>query len=887
MKFTYAEYGKNILEYLKDDGKSVFVFCNNALKNFAEDRSEVSFFQRNSLYTTMNSAKEALLPEDRLVIREEKRTLLFYRAIPENIKQKYNISSYYDIIDLGENFLKFYGELKEYFTGSLQNIQQWQDDYLKDLESIKDNYIDLLNKYRYIPQDWVSDITNYSPDFFSKYEKVVFVDIPFFTPLEKKIIEKLSETFEVDFILQMAEGDFCEKELKIKKFTFPETSEGIEVIPISDEMHQLVNLMDIMKENRVELFSQNPENSIYPKLAPRIFTGHKNILKNTNLYRFMELQYNILSGITEKVYFSEGKQKKVLYFSSQSILKALENRVFSDYYSFHREDSYFFLKIIENEYQYINREFIHAEELPLILLDKKRTSDEMENRISIFLEKISKIIEDVSKISEVTSAGELIDLMGKEDFFRFTQLDEDIYVDSINKYFESLSEVKSLEMLEMHTGWEDYFGKNPADPLYKLLLKYMQLKEVKLCSRNDLPPAKIKPLGEECSFLKETGVYIDISGKTLPGKNTRNFLLTEVQRDENGLLSSEEARLHEKYRFFQSLFNCKKAWIFSMKNEENDLDSSPFVEELIMNYKLKTTEAKYNQNHVLSVGRSLFKGTPTGKRDITVNSLPKNDSDFTEGIIKIGSYDYTLLTLCPYKYYLQNIASLNHQPREIESKLSPRIIGIIVHEVMEKVANLKKEEVKNRDFSLERIDLEGILKTIVSKRRLQIPFHLDSYYREVMFPVFIQGIKTFYKDIEKAIGDQDILSFSEEKSKKEKLIDENLKIILSGRVDLIIEGSRDKYILDYKTGSGDPRQLDFYSILYYGEEDRAKKYIFNAWEGSLEDFNSRKNPLTSEDMKNHLGEFIASAIYKRAEKHSTCSRCEYQEVCRMRWEDEK
>ncbi|WP_320047758.1 PD-(D/E)XK nuclease family protein [uncultured Ilyobacter sp.] len=887
MKFTYGEYGKDILKDLNDDGKSVFVFSDNTLKNFAEGRAVNNFFRRNSLYTTMSSMLEYLLPEERLVIREEKRTLLFYRAIPEDLKKKHNINSYYDIIDLGENFLKFYRELREYLIKDLKNLQKWQEEYLQDLEIIKDNYMELLNRYKYIPQDWASDLNNYSLDSFENYEKFVFVDISFFTPLEKKIIEKLSETFEIEFILQMAEDDFCEKKLKIKKFTFPEKADGIEVIEVSDEMHQLINLMDIMKENKIELFSQIPENNIYPIFAPRIFTGHKNILKNTDLYRFMELQYEILSGITEKIYQGENGKNKILYFPSQTILKALENSIFSDYYSFSQEEINFFMKIIENEYQYITKDFIDKDELPRIILDRKKITEDTEEKISGFIEKLSRIIEDICQIRKVSGAGELIKLMENKEFFKFTNLDEDIYIDSINKYFEALSEVKSLEMLEMHTTWKDYFGENPAEPLYKLLLKYMQLKEVKLSSRKDLTPTKIKSFGEEGSCLKETGVYIDISGKTLPGKNTRDFLLTEIQREENGLLSSEEKRLHEKYRFFQSLFNCKKAWVFSMKNEENDLDTSPFIEEFMLNYKLQTTRPKYDQNDLLSMARTFFKGSSSAKKEITINSLPKNDGDFPEETIRLGSYDYSLLSLCPYKFYLQKVASLEYQTRELESKLSPRIIGIIIHEVMEEVANEKKDDVKKGDFSLDRIDIVGLIRKALYKRRLQIPFHLDNYYKEIMFPVFIEGIKGFYKMLGKVIGDQNVISFSGEKSKKEKLMDENLKVILSGRIDLIIEGSQDNYILDYKTGQGDPRQLDFYSILYYGEENKAKKYIFNAWNGKLEDFSSRKNPLTYGDMKNQLREFISTPIYKRTEKHSTCSRCEYQQVCRMRWEDEK
>ena len=108
---------------------------------------------------------------------------------------------------------------------------------------------------------------------------------------------------------------------------------------------------------------------------------------------------------------------------------------------------------------------------------------------------------------------------------------------------------------------------------------------------------------------------------------------------------------------------------------------------------------------------------------------------------------------------------------------------------------------------------------------------------------------------------------------------------LAGRGDLVLEGEGIKALFDYKTGNGSFNQLYFYSILYYGSEGAAEKYIYNVWESELLE-DEKKNILTRDDMIDSISAFLAEKIFRRTERKENCRSCIYKDICRMRWECE-
>mgnify|MGYP000511697419 FL=1 len=124
-----------------------------------------------------------------------------------------------------------------------------------------------------------------------------------------------------------------------------------------------------------------------------------------------------------------------------------------------------------------------------------------------------------------------------------------------------------------------------------------------------------------------------------------------------------------------------------------------------------------------------------------------------------------------------------------------------------------------------------------------------------------------------------------EESQNKKIITEKdgIEIGIKGRADLVVEGIKENYVFDIKTGKALNTQLPFYELLYFGEGQSSQKYVYNAWDNELTE---EKNFFSMDEFKISLENFVGKDKFTRAEKESTCNNCEYQNICRMRWENE-
>ncbi len=53
------------------------------------------FLEQQSLFLTMEEFKEKLFPVDKLLLKEEKRTIIFYNLLTEAEKERFNINDYF------------------------------------------------------------------------------------------------------------------------------------------------------------------------------------------------------------------------------------------------------------------------------------------------------------------------------------------------------------------------------------------------------------------------------------------------------------------------------------------------------------------------------------------------------------------------------------------------------------------------------------------------------------------------------------------------------------------------------------------------------------------------------------------------------------------------
>jgi len=199
---------------------------------------------------------------------------------------------------------------------------------------------------------------------------------------------------------------------------------------------------------------------------------------------------------------------------------------------------------------------------------------------------------------------------------------------------------------------------------------------------------------------------------------------------------------------------------------------------------------------------------------------------------------------------------------------------------MQKISYIKKEKIKEGEYEITEETVKSVIGKILREEKLKIPLSYKKYYNEIVFEILSKSIIEFYKKIKEITLNEKISVFAEEK-KKNRIINEGFYplIKLSGRSDLIIETNQNKYIIDYKTGNSTDGQLDFYSILYYGEADIAQKYIYNIFSEKL-DKEKSKNTISKDEIILDINHIIERNIYIRTEKQSYCKKCEYIEICK-------
>ena len=108
MRFNYYSLGEDLLDKISPNKETIYILDSFSDKNILESQYKKEIFEKNPLFLTWSEFKEKIFLTDKFMLKEEKRTLLLYKAIPQELKEKLNMRTYYDFIDYGENLLKFF-----------------------------------------------------------------------------------------------------------------------------------------------------------------------------------------------------------------------------------------------------------------------------------------------------------------------------------------------------------------------------------------------------------------------------------------------------------------------------------------------------------------------------------------------------------------------------------------------------------------------------------------------------------------------------------------------------------------------------------------------------------------------------------------------------------
>jgi ATP-dependent helicase/nuclease subunit B len=397
-------------------------------------------------------------------------------------------------------------------------------------------------------------------------------------------------------------------------------------------------------------------------------------------------------------------------------------------------------------------------------------------------------------------------------------------------------------------------------------------------------------------------VLMNISDNFIPKNKQNTFLFTEQQKKNLGIKGIDEIRLEEKYNLFRAVMTSENSIILAIKNMGSDSSLSPFVEEIMESFgvtpkHLKQTTENYlelirpdSKVRKLEAGEELFEGEKPSKMKFKVEELKVP--------FGITAYMCDELFNCKYKMNLRYLVKLDREELEVDRDLTRREYGNLAHELFEAV--LKKIHL-TKDYSLlEKGGIEvgivmGVLEELVGRRRLKLPRLNERYYREIIYKNLADSVGEFFRKISKELYGERIKELLIEEPLRSEIKNKTIDIVGRAKADLIIKTEKRDYIVDFKTGNLNERQLDFYSILYKGEADLTEKYIFNVDKGNLEKSKKIKlvkdetgrNKIDPEEKEKKLGvletevkEFLNLGVFER-NKTSRCDRCEYLDICKV------
>lgn len=848
MKITYLGYQENILaRAVEGDLPRVFVFADQANLAKAREYYQPPFLKPPCAFLTLRDLKEKLFPPDRLVLREEKLPVFFYQLLTAEEKEELQIDDYFDVIEPAGHFFRFYDELSEYEIHRLTGLQEWQEKKYRILQGIRERYLAGLDKLEYTDATLAFDFSRFNGEFLGGYREIVFVNIINFTPKEKRLLRFLEEKgWPVHLYLQMSPADFDEENLRLKAVSLPEQpGTEIQLYYTEEDLLQAVNLVALAAaEKPFAILDADPDNPYHRLLATgKIGGGREVSFKETKIYRYLEALYNLA--------LSARRQGGYLQVEVNALLQALYLPEFRAYYGLGESAVERLQEAAAEEYVYY---YSPGE--------------------------FSPVMEDLARLERVENLSQLCSFLEKLDL---QSLNDRQYAKNITRYFDALLELNSLEEMGIAGDWEQYFSRR-ALGLFRLALNYLAYKKVERIQEAN-EEIKITPLREAPHLYREKVAFINITHGIIPSEGGGNFLLTDRQRKGLGLPTAAEKRLWEKYAFFRHLFSSKRAVVFTLKNPEENLTPSSFLEELRLKYNLKMVEAGIRAGAIPAAVAGIFAGgggvvKPKSKRAAGQDWPAMEEKDFPGRTFSLTYYKYRTLDECYFKFYIEYIvrAEKRVQPGK---KISPPLFGALVHEIFAEVLNRAGPELNASSALVEEV-IDNKFYTYSPK----INDYYCQYYRAVLLNKVRDSVLHFLQVLKEKTGAIQELKTEYRPVKGETPFFRSppVDLYLSGRVDLLVDTGEKRWVIDFKTGAGSLVQLDFYALLLGMEAGRplpVERAVYDVLKQQYSPGLAGAETDLAAKIRGKLQEFFTAGEYRAVYKQSLCQNCDWFDLCRV------
>ena len=860
IKFNYMPYNEkenqlysNIFNY--DNSENLIVVENDFVQKFYFSYINSKKMIRTSSIISFNKFWDYIFISKRKNLKDIKKYFVFYSLLDDEIKKKYNISSYFDSMELANDFFEFFKYIEKKEELKKVVLSKWQEEKFSLFFNLKNKLDNFLDENNYILEDWLDRIENLNFDYLKKFKKIIFYDIVDFPHNFKSILKEIAKKNEIEFAFQIEKNDINEKELLLEKISLPNRNIKLNLISYTDDLDLQVQ---VLSSTTMTYFAVDKNKNHDYKIFDN---SNKYILNDTKFYTIIESLLNLSLASKE-----ENKNYLDIVLIRENIFK----NSFMEFFGLDGEDIRVLNTILKDEYRYLSLELIETSQFTKFF----------EENMNLKL-KLKTIFELLIKINTIKNISELNEFLclnffnTEENIQYFTEGKfETIY----DKIYEILGLLSSNESVEFFKDFRKIFKDNLGKNIFSVF--FNALNNITLYSneekKEDKPFLKdlytLKMLSNDKFDSVPSIIYAD--NKTLPKVKANINLFTESQKKKLSIITREEEILIQKYRFFQNILNLEEMNIYSLKNEDENIDYSPFIYELINKYSYVEQE-KINLNKFFKSIYLKNKRENIEKNIVKYSPYKKEKTDFVNNKLYIGAYDYIELEENETFFFLDKICGVkSSNEAELENGISARILGILVHKSMEEIFKDKWKDILNdrERLLIKDEDIKPYIKRNIKKEELKIERFLNAYVYDIILERLSKNIEKFFKCLYEELKDKKIIRVETEKSLKkneEKVFYDvdGIDIILTGRADLIIETDRAKYIIDFKTGGVNEKQLEYYAIMFY-ESETLPVYSasYNFWIDE-QPKNKDKNKTKSDETKDFdFSKYIQESIKEKSDK---------------------
>ena len=866
LEFNYLDYGENLIEQSVSLNKAeLYVFTNFAsmveAQNYYDRNKEL--FSSESLFIMKEDLWDKLFLSDKTLIKEDKLKLIFYGVLSQSDKDFFKIDNYAESIDTAYEFFHFY-ELISQNRLALSELElrvKWQQQRLERFEVIRKKYESYLRNNNLVDRNLKRDFKNFSPEYAADFDSINFINCLHFNDFDKEVLKRLEAAEKkVKIKLQLKENDFDESDLRIKSFTFPDSlNSGLRIYQSKEKILQLFNLLakiNKQKETTEIIDLSEQENGIENILSPELIKFEKSIsFQETAIYSFLE---EIFKNMLNFQFNREGFRLDL-----NQLLKSSYRQNFQLYYNLKAEDLQQLKSFANYEYVYLDQEKIN----------------------NLANHKFERIISDLKHLKNIKDIESLLNFLKDLDI---KVLQEDKYQNGdLEQFYDALLELNTISLLELDNNLKQERAK--AEQIFKLLLNYLGFKKLRKNSKKENLQAVVKDLEKAPYKKREQLLMINANQANLPKEYRSNSFLSEADLKRLGLELKEVNYLKQKYDFFSTIFNTAQCDLFYIENVDNNITSSPFIEELKLRYELEDSEVEYQTKDQKDLLAELFIAASSKKeQDLLLEDLVKEDQmllekeDFPQAKLSLSHYRFENLKRCPFKFYMSNIANIESEKLEIDKELSMLMIGSIAHEFFEECIEKFAIPLENCSRSI----LETILKEKLEEYELQIHDYYKKYYHAILFENLIDSLFSLDKSIQKLV-DKIVKVETEVSLRKHDIFksEEGISAYINGRPDILIEAEAgSNYIIDLKTGSGSMEQLALYSLMLNFEDrdfSNTIKAIYKIMENDLDIDNRDREEKLELKIREELVQLFEEKRYKTIYKSDCKKKCDYYEICRV------